>query len=278
MGLVPTIQPDISADQFAARMAAVFPNGWASASAKTPGGAFYAVLEMIGAELSFQNTAIQYALGATRIQTAVNEALDLAADDYFGPGGLRRGDGETDAAYRARILASLLPSGATRQAVSDAVEAVTGFVPRIIEFWRPSDTGAFDLTPGTAASFWDIDTPANPFRWTSGGSQLQISGVTGFLAYQGLIECVLPPAQPFGNNPTPCFDTNPFYWDEPNQFGLYLIDPEALVPLGIAEVYNAINRTKCEGTIAWVQFVPTPPLRTWDEPGLVWDAPGIVWS
>ena len=116
-------------------------------------------------------------------------------------------------------------------------------------------------------AFWDVDTPLNPFRWTDQS-----------LAYQGFIDAVLPTAQPFGNNPTPCYDTAPFFWDVPNEFGIYFIDPPGVSALGSTVVYKAINRTKVFGTIVWVKFVGQPALASWDDPGISWDQSGVVWQ
>lgn len=255
MGIVPTTIQDISAVGFADRMAALYPPGWASPEAKSPGGAFYALLSMLGGGLSFESGALTYALDATRIQTATDGALDLASVDYLGDRASRL-PGETDPSYRLRILAALLPAGATRKAVSDAVQAVTGFVPRIVEPWRPADTGGWDQF------YWDVDTPETPFRWTDSD-----------MGYQGFIECVLPQPLFLGGNPAPCLDAN-FWWDVA---GSSFIDPDPSTPLGPQVVYDAINLAKVEGTVVWVQFV-TPAAFRWDQPGVTWDQPGVNWA
>jgi len=292
MGLTATIIPTITPDQFASRMCALFPPGWASAQAKLPSGAVYEMLKSIGTGPSSAMDSLAYAAAATRLQTAVGDALDIASVDYFGdndahlaPGlpdydgpiegsgldadiyAIWRLRGEGDAAYRARLMAALLPTGATRPAVTAAVQATSGYAPRVVEPWRPADTGVWDPALGAPMSFWDVDTPNNPFRWTDQS-----------LAYQGFVNAVLPSAQPFGNNPTPCLDTVPFFWDVPNQFGIYFIDPPGAAALGAQTVYNAINRTKCEGTVVWVQFVAAPPAASWDQPGISWDQSGVVWQ
>lgn len=269
MGATPSTIPTLTAAQFAQRLAAVFPPGWSAPEALLPGGVARAALETFGAELSFMGGSLSYALAATRLQTAQGDALDAASVDFFGtlpPYALPRNAGELDPAYRTRLLAAMLPPGATRAAMAAGLLALTGFAPRLIEFWRPADTGAYDMPPGTAMAFWDVDVPPNCFRWTD------------WEPYQALIEVSLPQAHPFGNNPTPCFDTAGFYWDTPNAFGAWFIDVAgSSVVAGVQQVYNAINRLKCEGTICWTQFVQ-PPGPTWDQPGLVWDAPGGTWT
>ena len=251
MGTVRTTVPQIDADGFAMRMAQTFPNGWASNDARyTVTGVVYNVLKMIGEELHFElDEALQYALDAMRIDTAQNGALDLASLDFFGTDTfeLPRLPGETDAEFSARILENLLPTGATRKAVTAAVKRVTGSEPRVIEPWRPSDTGVLDGQPGNGMVFWDVDNAVTPFRWTNPG-----------LPWQGFIEFEIPAAQPFGATPTPCYDVaTVFYWDVPTARGAWLIDPSPSSFVGVQSVYDAINRTKVFGTIVWVRVIPT---------------------
>jgi hypothetical protein len=267
MGTPATTYAPLTADQFAARIAANFPNGWASPEAKQPGGAAYGLFSTLGTPMSFESGALDYAFDACLIETAENGALDGKALDFFGTGlyALPRNPGETDAAYSVRLLGALLPEGATRKAVSDAVQAVTGQAPRIIEPWRPSDTGVIDGHPGAGMMFYDVDNVVTPARYTDPG-----------LGYQGFIQTILPLAQPFGNNPTPVYDEYTMNYDVA---GSSMLDATSgAVPLGEQAVYNAINRAKCEGTIAWVQFVPALGAVTWDENGIHWDQSGVTWT
>ena len=254
-----TTLPVISPAQFAQRLAANFPTGWSSQEAKyTVDGVLFNVLQMIGTELNFElDTSLAYAMDATRLQTATDGALDLASLDFFGPAptspfALPRLSGEGDPAFLARIEDALLPTGDTRTALFNAIEAATGFAPRLIEPWSPADTGVWDGGAGAGMMFWDVDTEETPFRWTDQN-----------LNYQGFAECILPLTEPFGDNPTPCYDVSTgFYWDLPNQHGAWLIDPEPPISGGEDAVYNVINRTKVFGTIVWVKFVsprPGPP-------------------
>ena len=212
-----------------------------------------AVLRGCAALFAYAYSLLQYAVAQTRIRTAFGAWLELISYDYFG---LRfpRAPSESDASYRARILAELLRPRQTRAAVVLEVRDTTGYPSRIIEPWSPADTGNWD------GCFWDVDTPATPFRWT------------GDQRYQFFIETTPPALEPFGNNPTPCYDTSGF-WDE----SLFLIDPLPAL-LGEQAVYDAINVTKAAGTTAWVKFVPPATSTTWDQPGVTWDQPGINWD
>lgn len=256
----PTTIPIISPELFAKRLADNYPNGWASPDAKygvpdsvdpaSINGVMYNLLAMMGVELNFSlDESLQYAFDATRIPTGIGDALDLASLDFFGPAptslfSLPRLGGESDTSFSERIELNLLPTGATRQAVSDAIGRVTGFVPRIMEPWSPGDSGVWDGLAGQGMMFWDVDTVLTPFRWADDQ------------AYQGFVECSLPLTNPFGNNPTPCYDVpSGFYWDVADGNGAWLIDPLPLITNGVQAVYNAINRTKVFGTEVWVKFV-----------------------
>jgi hypothetical protein len=262
-----TTYTPLTAQQFGARMASLYPAGWASPEAKQEGGAVRGVMDTLGISLAFEAGALGYVFAATLIETAQNGALDGKALDFFGSGfyALPRNPGESDAAYLVRLLAALLPGGATRAAVSAAVQAVTGQAPRIIEPWRPSDTGVIDGAPGAGMMFLDIDNVVTPALITDNS-----------LGYQGFIQTILPLAQPFGNNPTPVIDE---YTINLDVAGSSMLDAASgAAPLGEQSVYNAINRAKCEGTIAWVQFVAPQGAVYWDEAGLHWDASGVTWT
>jgi hypothetical protein len=282
MGTAVTTIPQLTSDNFAARIAANFPPGWSSPQAKLPGGVLYAVLETIGAEFAFEISAETYALAATRLQTAINGALDLASLDFFGSGlyALPRLPGETDAAFSGRLLAAMLTPTATRPAIFNAVENASGFPPRLIESWRTVDTGVWNCPNLAALSYWDVDTIPNPFRWTTGTNPNAASSDLG-LEYQGFVECVLPTTEPFGNNPTPCWDEYTFTWNvyENNTAASgAFIDAPTTTPLGETAIYNVINRTKAEGTTVWVKFVAPPVAVSWDQAGAKWDTPGLTWD
>lgn len=240
-----TIIPSLTADQFAQRLAALFPNGWSSPEAKQPGGTLYALLKSLGVNLSFVLSADAYAAGSTRIQTAVAPELDLASQDFLG-NILPRMPGETDAAYRIRILANIFTQAATRGAIVAALTKFTGVVPRVLEPWFAPDCGYFDV----GISYMDIDSQANPARLGDNATR-----------YQGFIITPLP-QQPTGfGNPVRGYD-DAAYLDVQNSYGGWFYDIAQLA--GNAELDALITRLHAEGTIVWVVIVkPTTEYDPW---------------
>src|SRR5580700_1167094 len=54
MGTFPFEVPQLTSDQIAQRLCALFPPNWASASAKSPGGIFYSVMESLAGDIGFE--------------------------------------------------------------------------------------------------------------------------------------------------------------------------------------------------------------------------------
>lgn len=126
-----------SQQDFALRLRALLPTGWfpalpAAGEAETA-PVLMAVLTGIGNQFAGIWSLLTYAKQQTRISTSTGSFIDATAVDYFGPGGLLRNTGETDAAYIARIKASLFPIRGTRAAVVAVVTALTGAAPFIVE-------------------------------------------------------------------------------------------------------------------------------------------------
>lgn len=114
-----------------------------------------AVLYGIAASLAFLYAMYAYTKLQTRILTATDGWLDLIAADFFGPPGLLRKQGQTDASYRALIIASLFREKATRKAIINALTALTGRAPTIIEPMRPADTMDYGVsTSGYGTGFY----------------------------------------------------------------------------------------------------------------------------
>jgi hypothetical protein len=271
-----------------ARLKSVLPAGWfeeagaTSGTSASPTPILDAMLAGFGAVLSWAWGLLSYARAQTRLGTASDGWLELAAQDYFGEGNFPRFAGESDPAYAARILANLLPQADTRAALSAAIAAVTGRAPRITELWRPLDTGCWDGVgslawdaPGLAwdqtglewdggqtlgAFYWDVDTAATPFRWA------------GRAPFQAFIDSIFPSAPLLGTAQIPYLDHN-LFWDAP---GSAFMDLPGL-PAGEQQLIAAIRNTHVFGTQIWLRFPTNPnpavkggPIYGFDD-GLAWD-------
>lgn len=150
-----TVIEQRSQESWTEALIADFPYSWVSDEAKMSGGVFFAVMSAFAANLVILNEQVVYAWKACRIQTAEDAALDTCAEDYFGDE-LPREAGETDAAYRIRILASLLLEKVTEQGISNIIFMLTGNRPRMIKPWVAGCTGGYDH------AYYDVDTPEIP--------------------------------------------------------------------------------------------------------------------
>lgn len=224
--------PLLTGDQFATRVAELFPRGWASDDARQPGGNVYALFLALGNQLAFVQSEVQYAANAQRIQTETSPELDNASIDFLGDT-LPRPAGASDGIFAEEIIAALFQPAATRSALQSAIAALTGFQPRMLEPWSVTDTGAWG-----AISYWNVDTVANPARWGDGG-----------LRYQGFIETTPPAIPAIGpGNPIQCWGDGA-YWNVPGYF-FGIIQPVA------ADALNSlVNRLRAYGTIVWLKLI-----------------------
>lgn len=92
---------------------------------------------------AFNFEQIRYVEDQTRLATATDAFLDLIAEEFIGKNRLLRRSGESDATYRARIKREILRARGTRKAISDALEELTGYKPRIVEPNNVRDTGNY---------------------------------------------------------------------------------------------------------------------------------------
>lgn len=95
---------------------------------------------------------IQYANEQTRISTATGIYLDYISQDFYGDA-LPRRAGESDNAFRTRILANLVPIRCTRQGLYEILLKLTGFAPVMIEGFATTDCGAYDVSLYNDAGF-----------------------------------------------------------------------------------------------------------------------------
>jgi hypothetical protein len=232
------------------------------------------VLTGIAALLSGAYQLIAYARLQTRIRTSTGAWIDWIAWDFLGSR-FTRLPGETDPAFLARLLPELVRRRVTRDAIQQALVTLTGYPVRIIEPGQLTDVG-FWKTRGsqpTPVTFQNVDTIANPGRWSSRGLRCMF-----------FVECVLPLTASFGNNAMPA-------WGE--YTGTFFLrgtagaksGPSAMISRGdfassggAAAVYSLISAMRAAGITCWVKFVPVPTAVRWDQPGATWDQPGVRWD
>lgn len=123
------------------------------------------VLTGIANTLSFIYSVLAYLRLQTRISTATDGFLDLIAADYFGSN-LFRATNQSDASFRARIIASILRERGTRNGVQSILQQLTGRTPIIFEPQRPLDTGVYGgpgLAYGLAGAYGSMLLPYQSF-------------------------------------------------------------------------------------------------------------------
>ncbi|PKN07979.1 MAG: hypothetical protein CVU24_14705 [Betaproteobacteria bacterium HGW-Betaproteobacteria-18] len=106
-----------------------------------------ALLAGVANGLSFIYSLLAYVRLQTRISTATDGFLDMIAGDFLGDG-LPRKANQTDASYRARIIAAIFRERGTRKAIIAVLTQLTGRAPVVFEPLRPKDTGAYGLAYG----------------------------------------------------------------------------------------------------------------------------------
>lgn len=243
---LPTVIPTFTEPEWAEKFLKTFPEPWTSVEARQPGGVLYALMFALGQALAAQLENVRYDWKACRIETAVDDALDLIASDFFGtvagfPADVIRAPGEPDNSLRARIKATLLLPAATRQSLINLLVRLTNQTPRVMEPWSPGDTSVWDIQ-----SFFDIDTVENSARLGDPG-----------LTHQGFVESALPSFGNQGDYPIWCFDKGAA-WDSPSA---YFFEAQATWWLQVARIDALINKTKPFGTIVWRKYTGQPLTR-----------------
>lgn len=238
------------------RLMRLLPNWFGRDAAPTP--VLDGLLQAPSAALSFFFSLYAYAKLQTRLTTATDGWLDLISQDFFGAA-LPRNPSETDTAFLARIKANLFLASNTIAAISAAIFAITGTTPRIIEGWRPTQTGTWDGPAGEGMMFWDVDNLTTPFRWTD------------YAAGALFIEVPIAPLAVLGNGFMPGWDTWS-YWDT---FSLNFIDLGAVAIYGATEVAAIVRRLKVAGVLTLIKFTGVPDIggaELWDGAGETWDS------
>lgn len=213
-------------DDFKSRLQALLPAGWfADASPLLTG-----VLVAAARTLAGCHKLYRYARKQTRIATATDGWLDIAAYDFFG-NTQHRPVGMTDDAFRKKILINLFRERGTRQAIIDVLEALTGNTPTVFEPQRPADTGSYGgpaLGYGLAGGYGSLLIPYQAFVVAR---RPEISGLPYIAGY----------------------DTTPSGYGTPSR-GQYVSLDMFRGAVTNAEIYAAVAAVKIEGSIVWVRL------------------------
>jgi hypothetical protein len=173
-------------------------------------------------------TLYLYVQMQTRIRTAADGWLDLIAGDFFGTRIARRAT-QTDASFRATIIANLFRERTTRAALIQVLTDLTGRAPIVIEPQRPADTGAYGIPTtgyGVAGYYGSQLLPSQAFLIAFRPATSGIPNIAGY-----------------GNSPAA--------YGVASQGGMY--GSLALIQGQVtdADIYAAIDSVKPVGTVIW---------------------------
>lgn len=227
--------PALEGSDFVNRMLAVTPESWDGDSAKQQSGKVFSLFLTGGNELSFVQTILQYAFNASRLNTAKDTALDDFANDFFG-GAISRTTGETDTSFRQRIQAGLTLAAITKQALSNAIEKLTGFAPQIMEPFDIGSTGAYSWN-----SYYGVNGNGFPARYGNAG-----------LTYQVFVVAQLPPVISSNGGALPVYGYSAGMFYSTRQS--YYLDTPTGVIVSAGEIDSLINELKPVGILVWRQY------------------------
>lgn len=213
-------------NDFFKRLQALLPPGWFSDNSPVLSG----VLSACASSLAWCHTLYLYVRTQTRISTASDGWLDMAAYDFFG-NSLRRPSGMSDARFRHQIQISLLRERGTRQAIIDILKDLTGKTPVIVEPQRPIDTGAYGVLCsgyGLAGHYGSMLLPYQAFVTVHRPVRAGVPWVAGYrISTAG--------------------------YSQPSQ-GEYVSQEMVGGNLKDEQIYAAVAAVKMEGTLVWVRL------------------------
>lgn len=139
---------DFDPDDYAERIAALYPTIWGSKGASSPGGNLYAVFKGAGGNFAFhKQVQLDYTRLQSRLLTATDTNLDTISSDFL-TDKLPRGPFEPDDSFRQRIQSFILAPRSTIPAITLLVLAL--YTP-ISQFINPNTLG-FDFLGGLEVS------------------------------------------------------------------------------------------------------------------------------
>ncbi len=212
-------------DMFA-RLKSMMPRGWFGDVSPVIDG----VLQGCAAIMASVYALIVYARLQTRIRTATDGWLDMIASDFFGLS-LQRKAGQSDASFRANIIANLFRERGTRNAVSKALIDLTGRAPIIIEPNRPQDCGAYSA-PNSG--------------YDDAGAYSDVS-----LSYQAFITAYRPFGTGIPNIAGYGISTAGYSVDAQGEYTSPSMSTDTVTD---ADIYAAIEAVRPAATITWVRI------------------------
>jgi hypothetical protein len=218
-----------------ARLQRLMPNGWFQFGL-TP--VKDAILQGFASAYTFIYQLVQYISLQTRIATATDGFLDLIAYDFF-QNNLLRQAGQSDASFRASIIAFLFRQRCTRQAIVLVIQQLLGTTPTIIEADRPPDTGVYanatTMGYGVAGVYGSMSMPLGCFV-TVFVSQV-IAGVPLVAGY----------------------DVSVGAYDTGSQIEYIAQGEDSINPLTIADIFQSLDSVRPVTGQIWVRVLPLPP-------------------
>lgn len=216
------------------RMQALLPRGWFGDAPPI----LAALLNGFAAILANVYAVLSYARLQCRILSASDGWLDLISADFFGST-LPRKTGESDTAFRNRIVVNLFRERATRKAVVDVLTTLTGRAPLIVEPRRPADTGGYGVACGYS-----------------------VAGAYGslLLPYQAFVTAYRPHGT--GIPYVAGYGSTPAGYSIPSR-GEYADIGMMQTTVSDADIYAAIASVIPAGTIVWANIsndIPPPPV------------------
>ena len=151
-------------ENFRQRLRQLIPYSWFP----NPAPILWGALSGYAYTLSSMYAELKYAKAQTRMATATDAFLDIAAQDYTGTR-IQRRPGETDASFRDRIIQEVLRIRLTPLALLISLMELTGRIPEIIAPWDTQNPkiGALDYTialaGGAFAGVGGVGSMAMPY-------------------------------------------------------------------------------------------------------------------
>ncbi|NRH24652.1 hypothetical protein GC090_20005 (plasmid) [Pantoea sp. JZ29] len=209
------------------RLQTLLPAGWFADESPV----LHGTLTACAKSLSWCYALYLYARAQTRLASASNGWLDLAACDFLGST-LTRPAGMTDEQFRNLIRTNLLRERGTRQAIIQVLETLTGSRPDVFEPLHLADTGAYGA-------------PAIGYGATGGyGSR--------YLPYQAFVVVRRPKGEGI---PWVAGYHIPSSGYSIASRGEYISRNMFIGGITDAQIYSAVAAVKMEGTLVWVKLV-----------------------